>query len=67
MLLFLALAAMPSSVAESRTSVTSSVRILAAVRASAAQWDRSHADHRREITVTERDGRKTRLRVIEFE
>ena len=43
------------------------VRVLHAVRASQADWDRGGARHAREVIVKQADGRMIRLRLTEFE
>lgn len=69
MLLLLALASASSQVPEAVHIVAeakATVRIVSAVSA-AEEWKSSETKHKREILIRERDGRTTRLRLIEHE
>ena len=66
-----AAAAMPaaetSAAGATRRQVTASVRIVAPARASRSDWKEAPPERRKELVVREADGRRTRVRVIEYE
>lgn len=67
MLLFLAVAtSVPPSTRQAQ-SATVTMRVLESAKSSRSSWDNQPASRKKEIIVQEKDGRQTRVRLIEFE
>ncbi len=69
LLLFTAVEELSSQPRQEQVTVSAraSVIILKPGVGSQASWDRTQPLHQKEVTVTDPDGRKTRIRLIEFE
>jgi hypothetical protein len=63
----LLLAALAAVSQPSPAQAKASVRIIQAVRATSADWEKLPPGRRREVVVRETDGRPVKIRLIEFE
>lgn len=67
MLIAIALAIAPAPAERPQAQARASVRILSSGKSSAKEWEKAHISRRREIEVQEPGGRRTLVRLIEFE